>query len=244
MVHHPDPFVESDRLIGIERNVAAIARHLGVLERPPIGADPEPDDVDVMTAAAKVGISPLAAAPPIVEWQDAANRMALAASLLSAVEAIKASGGAVQIAGVRIEPCDTTGATETTRHRDHLAEAFATAGAQLEAGEASDGFHTHNELYAYRRVYNAALFNEWACTGEHEVVKSWKHSDGELAFGGGWFIVVATLPTGQISNHYQAEHWPLFDVPAVELPPPFDGHTPAEALARLQALVEQEADRG
>lgn len=111
----------------------------------------------------------------------------------------------------------------------------------LAAGEASDGFHTHNELYAYRRIYNAALFNEWARTGEHEVVKSWKHSDGEPCFGGGWFIVVATLPTGQISNHYQAEHWDLFDIPAFELPPAYDGHTPAEALARLQAFIEAEA---
>ena len=64
-----------------------------------------------------------------------------------------------------------------------------------------------------------------------------RHSDGELAFGGGWFIVVATLPTGQISNHYQAEHWEQFQVPEVDLPPEYDGHTPAEALDRLVRFV-------
>jgi hypothetical protein len=28
------------------------------------------------------------------------------------------------------------------------------------------------------------------------------HSDGTQCFNGQWFIVVAQLPTGQISNHY------------------------------------------
>lgn len=105
----------------------------------------------------------------------------------------------------------------------------------IAAGEASDGHHTHNELYAYRLAYNAALFNEWLITGRYPVVKSWVHSDGEPCFGGGWFVVVATLPTGQISNHYQAEHWDKFRIP-VAVPPTYDGHTPAEALARLTAL--------
>jgi hypothetical protein len=109
----------------------------------------------------------------------------------------------------------------------------------LTAGDASDGYHTHNELYAYRMVYNAALFNEWARTSRHPVVKSRKHSDGEPCFGGGWFIVVATLPAGQVSNHYEAEHWDMFQVPAVDLPPTFDGHTPAEALERLRATLAQ-----
>lgn len=72
-------------------------------------------------------------------------------------------------------------------------------------GNLSDGYHTFNELYEFRKVYNATLFNEWAKQGVYEVHKSWKHHNGELCFGGGWFIVVATLPTGQISNHYKAE---------------------------------------
>ena len=71
-------------------------------------------------------------------------------------------------------------------------------------GDTSDGYHTFNELYDYRRVYNAALFNEWASQGKYDVHKSWKHSDGKDCFGGGWFIVVAELPTGQASNHYEA----------------------------------------
>jgi hypothetical protein len=69
------------------------------------------------------------------------------------------------------------------------------------------------------------------------VCKSWWHSDGSLAFGGDWFIVVATLPTGQISNHYEAKHWGLFDIPDVPRPPAYDGHTPAMALARLREML-------
>lgn len=29
-------------------------------------------------------------------------------------------------------------------------------------GETSDGYHTFNELYEFRMIYNAALFNDWA----------------------------------------------------------------------------------
>lgn len=55
-------------------------------------------------------------------------------------------------------------------------------------GNVSDGYHTFNELYEFRKVYNAVLFNEWARLGKYEVHKSRKHHDGTLCFGGGWFI--------------------------------------------------------
>src|SRR5688572_17729459 len=74
-------------------------------------------------------------------------------------------------------------------------------------GDTSDGYHTFDELYKFRMLYNAVLFNAWGIEGENDVHKSWYHSDGELAFGGGWFIVVAELPTGQISQHYEEKYW-------------------------------------
>ena len=101
----------------------------------------------------------------------------------------------------------------------------------------SDGYHTFKELYEFRKVYNAALFNEWAKLGNYFVHKSWKHYDGKLCFGGGWFIVVAVLPSGQISNHYEDKDWDLFKIP--ETPAAmfeFDGHTPQDVLNRLQIL--------
>ena len=117
--------------------------------------------------------------------------------------------------------------------------------------ELSDGYHTYDELYEFRKMYNAVLFNEWAntpktnkqsltgtVTNEYGVHKSWKHNDGELCFGGGWFIVSAMLPTGLISNHYKAEDWDLFKVPEVEKALyEFDGHTSKEVLERLKNLI-------
>lgn len=125
---------------------------------------------------------------------------------------------------------------------------------EVETDEISDGYHTFGDLYEFRKVYNAALFNEWAkqtsvnpkwsseddqpvVLPKYNVHKSWKHHDGELCFGGGWFIVVAVLPSGQISNHYKAEDWELFQVPFYEKALfEFDGHTPEDVIVRIKAL--------
>lgn len=108
---------------------------------------------------------------------------------------------------------------------------------QTDMGEVSDGYHTFNELYYYRMLYNAAFFNllpkEW-------VHKSKKHHTGEECFGGGWFIVMANLPTGQISNHYELKDWDLFKVPEKEIADEWDGHTPQEAAERLYKYLQQE----
>ena len=111
----------------------------------------------------------------------------------------------------------------------------------VDKGEISDGFHTFNELYYYRMLYNAAFFNmlpkEW-------VHKSKKHNDGEECFGGGWFIVMANLPTGQISNHYELKNWDLFQIPEKERADKWDGHTPQEAAERLHKfLLEKQGEQ-
>lgn len=115
----------------------------------------------------------------------------------------------------------------------------------------SDGYHTFGELYEARKCLNAALFNEWANqmwdfsvvpglsanSHKYDVHKSWRHHDGELCFGGGWFIVVAVLPTGQISYHYEAKDWDLFRIPEVEKAKyEFDGHSSEDVLKRLKEL--------
>lgn len=109
-------------------------------------------------------------------------------------------------------------------------------------GETSDGYHTFNELYRFRMLYNATLFNHWAMHDPYTeffgtVHKSWRHYNGEECFGGGWFIVMATLPTGQISNHYEAEHWDLFQIPERERADEWDGHTAADVADRLTAFL-------
>lgn len=113
-------------------------------------------------------------------------------------------------------------------------------------GNYSDGYHSFNELYEFRKLYNAALFNEWAkeefedqhSIPKYDVHKSVRHFDGEVIFGGNWFIVVAILPTGQISNHYHMDDWYLFNVPIEDKAKyEFDGHTAEDVANRLKALL-------
>ena len=113
----------------------------------------------------------------------------------------------------------------------------------LDVSQLSDGYHTFGELYEFRKAFNAAFLN-YSCEPQFghsmnnfDAHKSWRHHDGELCFGGGWFIVVAILPTGQISNHYEAKDWDLFKIPVAEKAKyEFDGHTSQDVLKRLLEL--------
>jgi len=108
------------------------------------------------------------------------------------------------------------------------------------AGEIRDAYHSFRELYDFRKAYNAALFNEWERLDKYEVHKSWRHDDGELCFGGGWFIVVAILPAGQISNHYKAKDWDLFQITETyQAIYKYDEHTPQDVLNRLLDLNQR-----
>lgn len=104
-------------------------------------------------------------------------------------------------------------------------------------GAISDGYHTFDELYEYRLLYNAAFFNELAANKLGYVHKSKKHGDGSDCFGGGWFVVMAQLPTGQISNHYEAKDWDLFKCDERERAAVWDGHTPKDVATRLRAYL-------
>ena len=109
---------------------------------------------------------------------------------------------------------------------------------KVDMGEVSDGYHTFNELYEYRMLYNAALFNEFAKQGLYDVHKSRKHSDGEYPFGdSNWFIVMAELPTGQISNHYEMKDWDKFQIPEKPLANKWDEHSPRDVADRLASFT-------
>jgi hypothetical protein len=98
-------------------------------------------------------------------------------------------------------------------------------------GEVSDGYHTFNSLYRQRLILTAALVKA------HKDVawKSWRHEDGKLCFGGGWFIVGFDTPDGGYTYHYEEKDWELFD--CVELPvgKHWDGHTD-EDVERLLSI--------
>lgn len=110
--------------------------------------------------------------------------------------------------------------------------------------DTSDGYHTFDELYRFRMLYNAAWFNTLAEWQENEgdqgykLFKSHKHSDGEIPFGGGWFVVGAQLPKiGQITNHYEDQYWDLFVVPERARAPVWDGHTAQMVADRLEEFL-------
>ncbi|HJP81425.1 MAG TPA: hypothetical protein VJ841_03475 [Candidatus Saccharimonadales bacterium] len=107
-------------------------------------------------------------------------------------------------------------------------------------GETSDGYHTFNELYHYRMLYNALIFNEWASQGKYDVHKSSFHSDGEPCFGGGWFVVVAETPVGQITNHYENKDWDMFKVPRKKMANKWDGASPQLVAERLAQLSKED----
>ena len=111
-------------------------------------------------------------------------------------------------------------------------------------GEFSDGYHTFNELYDYRKAYNAAFFNELAKQGLYDVHKSRFHSDGNIPFDNdNWFIVMAELPTGQISNHYEIKDWDLFNIPEKEKANVYDGHSPQDVYERLVKYLNNKLNK-
>lgn len=103
----------------------------------------------------------------------------------------------------------------------------------------SDGFHTFKEYETFRMLYNAALFN--CLVNKCKVCKSMYHDDGEKPFGGGYFVVYAELPMGQISNHYELKYWDLFNIPVVNKAPKWDGHTTFDVVDRLLRFVQNQS---
>lgn len=98
-------------------------------------------------------------------------------------------------------------------------------------GEMSDGYHTFNGLYYQRMVLFAALVK----AHKDKAWKSWKHEDGELCFGGGWFIVGIDTPQGGYTYHYEAKDFDLFDCEELPVAKHWDGHTEKD-VTRLLSL--------
>ena len=98
-------------------------------------------------------------------------------------------------------------------------------------GETSDGYHTFNELYHHRAV----LFSVIVKAFPDQAWKSRKHHDGSMYDG--MFIVGIETPDGQATYHYDIEpYWDMFQCKELEYAPEWDGHTPAQAIARIGKL--------
>lgn len=93
-------------------------------------------------------------------------------------------------------------------------------------GDFSDGFHTFNELYHQRAVLFAVIVNQ----NKDISWKSYKHENGELCFGGGWFIVGIDTPKGSYTYHYENKYWDMFNCQELEHGKHWDGHTDKDVI--------------
>lgn len=94
----------------------------------------------------------------------------------------------------------------------------------------SDGYHTFADLYEQRLILSAAL----AKNNPH-AWKSKRHEDGNVPFGGGWFIMGFDTDEGCYTYHYELKDWDLFQCKELDKGKPWDGHT-SKDVRRLLSI--------
>lgn len=118
--------------------------------------------------------------------------------------------------------------TDTERER---VKAICEVAGVGEIDDLSDGFHTFRQLYYQRMMLFAAIVKQ----NKDKAWKSLRHEDGELCFGGGWFIVGIDTPEGSYTYHYEDNYFSLFDCEELEYGKHWDGHTEKD-VTRLLSL--------
>jgi len=110
-----------------------------------------------------------------------------------------------------------------------------------EIDDLSDGFHTFRQLYYQRMMLFAVIVRQ----NKDKAWKSLRHEDGELCFGGGWFIVGIDTPEGSYTYHYEDNYYSLFDCEELERGKHWDGHTEKD-VTRLLSLptIQREPQEG
>ena len=106
-----------------------------------------------------------------------------------------------------------------------------------EIDDVSDGFHTFRQLYYQRMMLFAVIVKQ----NKDKAWKSLRHEDGELCFGGGWFIVGIDTPEGSYTYHYEDNYFSLFDCEELERGKHWDGHTEKD-VTRLLSLSPPQPD--
>lgn len=115
----------------------------------------------------------------------------------------------------------------------------------------SDGYHTFGELYQHRiqlwiaychislsAIMLAKISPAFRAKIDYKNETPWKtkyHSDGELAFGGGWFVLgIGKDPGKQKTYHLPDSYWEACKaIETIEKAPDFDGHSSEDVLKRL-----------
>jgi len=103
-----------------------------------------------------------------------------------------------------------------------------------EIDDVSDGFHTFRQLYYQRMMLFATIVKQ----NKDKAWKSLRHEDGELCFGGGWFVVGIDTPEGSYTYHYEDTFYSLFDCIELERGKHWDGHTEKD-VTRLLSLEQE-----
>ena len=116
---------------------------------------------------------------------------------------------------------------------------------QVDTNLISDGYHTFGELYEHRIALWIALCQQVSFTNKippypdfPPVWRSERHSDGELAYGGGWFVLGIHKWEGhQMTYHLPMKYWDQCAfAETLEKAPEWDGHTSADVLNRINGL--------
>ena len=118
--------------------------------------------------------------------------------------------------------------TDTERERIN---AICEVAGIMEIDDLSDGFHTFRQLYYQRMMLFAVIVRQ----NKDKAWKSLRHEDGELCFGGGWFIVGVDTPEGSYTYHYEDNYFSLFDCEELAYGKHWDGHTEKD-VTRLLSL--------
>ena len=116
--------------------------------------------------------------------------------------------------------------TDTERNR---IKAICEVAGIDEIDDLSDGFHTFRQLYYQRMMLFATIVKQ----NKDKAWKSLRHEDGELCFGGGWFIVGVDTPEGSYTYHYEDNYFSLFDCKELERGKHWDGHTEKDVIRLL-----------
>lgn len=106
-------------------------------------------------------------------------------------------------------------------------------------GEFDDGYHSFNSLYYQRAILFATIVK----ANKDKSWKTYKHEDGSLCFGGGWFLVTVETPKGNYGYHFSNDYWHYFDCKEIENAKHWDGYTDAD-VDRLLFLNEYDNLKG
>lgn len=112
---------------------------------------------------------------------------------------------------------------------------------RVECLEASDGYHTFDELYDHRIELFIALCKQvrlWNESDPKEVWRSRSHHAGGEPMYDGWFVMGIEKKHGsQISYHLPLSRWDETDfAETLDNAPEWDGHTPQDVINRLKKL--------